>query len=229
MIAVIDSGMGGLTTLAALIHAHADHRFAYYADVAHAPYGALSRYAILEAVRHAADEVCRQGADGIVLGCNTATLAALHYLQGALSVPVWGVAPPVDEAVTHGGKTLLVGTEYTCRRYRGRAHLAVCALPQLATMVDEGADAARIEAYCRPILAGYAPTDNLVLGCTHYLLVREVLGRITRATHITDGHARLIEALGRAPSAGGVGVDILSNGAVDAARYLHTLGRLLEI
>jgi len=227
MVGIIDSGMGGLTTLSALCKAKVDHAYCYYADTRHAPYGNLPAHAIIEAAQEAAESLVARGADRIVLACNTATIAAKEHLAAALAVPIYGVTPALYDAQRSGGKTLLIATAYTAAHYKSDALLDVVALPRLAQLIDAHyPHLAPIEDYCRHALPA-GPYDNLVIGCTHYLLVRSLLAGLTQATRTFDANEALAASLSKAPAGRGISVDILASGKVDCERYLRVLQELL--
>ena len=228
MIGIIDSGMGGLTTLAALVRHQCDRAFCYYADVAHAPYGNQSSGDIIDAVRHAAECLLARGCRRIVLACNTATAAALRYLSRSIPTQVYGLTPAVDEALAAGGTTLLAATRYTASR-RCREDLRTVALPDLATLVDRHyPHLDDIEDYCRRHLSPYAPVDNLVLGCTHYVLVRDVLARAVGARRTFDANDALARRIGATHEGSGLCVDVVASGDIDEQRYAQVLQSLLQ-
>ncbi len=217
MIGLIDSGMGGLTTLAALAERGCDHRFCYLADTRHAPYGERDSLSLIALGERWAKRLVSLGADAIVLGCNTLTLAALDYLRKTMSVPVYGVRPPqVDGALT-------LGTSYTCRRIEG-----AIALPRLATLIDRHyPDEGPIRAYLEAELKGMT-ASTVVLGCTHYALVKETISGILHAKTVIDPSDLLARELPQAKSGQGVGVDLILTGEGDTTRYIETLQKLLR-
>ena len=236
MIGVIDSGMGGLSTLAALIESGADNAFAYYADVGHAPYGNKPRLEVMALVREGCERLAEKGATKLVLACNTASTAALRYLRKTTDWAVFGVLPPVERALALGGKSLLLGTTLTTSRYRDTDGFRALPLPELATLVDRDyPDVDAIGTYCRERLDGVGEVDNLILGCTHYVLVKDVLSRIIKPRNLLDGNEELLSAIGApTPRATGrsakkgVSVDVLSSGKIDRERYARTLERLVH-
>jgi glutamate racemase len=227
MIGILDSGMGGLTTLAALIAHGADHAFCYYADTAHAPYGNRGKVAVTDLVLSAVQVLCRHGATRVVLACNTASVAALRHVQSRVPVAVYGVTPPVAEARTLGGETLLLGTRLTTRTYPDGDRFRARALPSLATLIDAHyPHLDPIERYCRQALSDVGKVDNLILGCTHYALIGDLLGAITGARRILDGTDALLAEMGGGTEGRGISVDILSSGTLDARRYAAVLRAL---
>ena len=200
-IGVFDSGFGGLTVLRALI-ARAPHaRFAFLGDTARLPYGSKSRRTI---ARYAAESarflVEEQGADYLVIACNTASALALDAIQDAVPhIPVIGVIEPGAEAAqraTTTGDVLVIATDATVQSH---AYAAACearglrvlekACPLLVPFVEEGwtshevtAEVFRIyfaELTAEAAALGLNP-DTLVLGCTHYPLLRTLFEQAVR-------------------------------------------------
>src|ERR1700678_2150134 len=194
-IGVFDSGFGGLTVLRALIHRAPQARFAFIGDTARLPYGSKSRRTI---ARYAAESaqflVSEQGAEFLVIACNTASALALDAIQDAVSVPVLGVIEPgasAARAASRTGDVLFIATDapvqshaYTaaCRALGLRAIEKAC--PLLVPLVEEGwtshpVTAEVIRIYLTELLeqaqeADLNP-DTLVLGCTHYPLLRPMM------------------------------------------------------
>ena len=191
-IGVFDSGFGGLTVLRALIHRLPHAKFAFLGDTARLPYGSKSRRTI---ARYAAESaqflVSEQGAELLVIACNTASALALDAIQDAVSVPVLVVIEPgasAARATSQTGDVLVIATDATVQ---SRAYTTACralglralekACPLLVPLVEEGwtthpvtAEVIRIylaELTQEAAAAGLNP-DVLVLGCTHYPLLR---------------------------------------------------------
>ena len=231
MIGIIDSGMGGLTTLATLVRHRCDNAFCYYADTASAPYGNKDKGSIIRATAQAAKELSKRGADRIVLACNTATVAALPYLQNTLSCPISGVTPPVEEAIQAGGSVLVMATaftgEYIRKQYRD---VRTVTMPALATLVDRWYPDNRqvIQGYLEEKLAHLSNVDNVVLGCTHYILLKEEICRLIRAKRAFDANDALAVQLQKRPCTRGVAIDIVASGAIDESRYTNVLQHLLD-
>jgi glutamate racemase len=187
-IGVFDSGVGGLTVLAALRRRLPHRDFIYLGDTARVPYGRKPPEMVLEFARGIAGFLCGLGVEGLVVACNTASAVALPHLNGSCPVPVWGVIDPGVEAatrVTRTGSVGVIGTKATIgsRAYQSRleerglqAWAQAC--PMLVHVVEEGlADAPEAELLVRQYLAGRPAIDTLILGCTHYPLLRGVLER----------------------------------------------------
>lgn len=192
-IAVFDSGVGGLTVLRAIVDLlpHAD--YVYFGDTARLPYGSKSRETVARYAVGAAEFLERQAPDILVIGCNTASALALYDIKSAVKVPVIGVIEPGAEraaAVSESKEAVVLATEATIGTHayqralarRGFAtHEKAC--PLFVPLVEEGwidhpvtEQVARI--YMGEALRAAAHTDVLVLGCTHYPLIRPLLRRV---------------------------------------------------
>jgi glutamate racemase len=200
-IGVFDSGFGGLTVLRALIERFPHARFAFLGDTARLPYGSKSRRTIARyAAQSAQFLVNEQGAEFLVIACNTASALALDAIQDAVPVPVLGVIEPGAEAArtaSQTGDVLVVATEATVHSH---AYAPACtaqglrvlekACPLLVPLVEEGwtdhpVTAQVIEIYLNELRAEAAANgmnpDTLVLGCTHYPLLRPLFEDAVRA------------------------------------------------
>jgi len=200
-IGVFDSGFGGLTVLRALVARLPHARFAFLGDTARLPYGSKSRRTIARYAAQSAQFLVReQGAEFLVIACNTASALALDAIQDAVSVPVLGVIEPGAEAARAASRTgdvLVIATDATvhshayaaaCRAHGLRALEKAC--PLLVPLVEEGwtnhpvtAEVIRIyldELNAEAAAQGLNP-DALVLGCTHYPLLRPLIARAVPA------------------------------------------------
>ena len=199
-IGVFDSGVGGLTVLRALLDRIPDADYLYFGDTARLPYGSKSAATVAHyavgAVRYLQD----RGADLLVIACNTATALALDEIKAAASVAVIGVVEPGAEAAaaaTRTRKVVVIGTEATMSSHAYRRALEARkvavrekACPLFVPLVEEGwvehtvtEQVARIylsEAFAGPSSddAGDFNADVLVLGCTHYPLIKPLLRRM---------------------------------------------------
>jgi glutamate racemase len=192
-VGVFDSGVGGLTVLHECLVTLPHEDFVYLGDHARLPYGPRP----LEEVRRFAREIGAfleaQDVKLVLVACNTATSAALPQLQEQLTVPVVGViTPEAHTAVqaTRKGRIGLLATEGTVEggRYGELVHaldagveLVSVACPRLVPLIesDDPFAAATIEAvreYAAPLKA--AGVDTVILGCTHYPLIKPIFQRV---------------------------------------------------
>ena len=223
MIGVFDSGLGGLSVLAALVDALPRADFSYYADTAHVPYGNKSEELIQGRVLAIGEHLANHNCELLVVACNTATAAAVQALRAAHpGVPVVGVEPGIKPAAqeTQSGRIAVLVTEATAnsqrlkhliRDHAGRVEVFVEPCPGWATHVemlqlDDPALAADVRARIEPLLD--KGVDRIVLGCTHYSflapLLREVVGSSAQLVDVADAVARQTQRLA-GPLAHGAG------------------------
>jgi glutamate racemase len=221
-IAVFDSGFGGLTVLRALLPLIPEARFLYLGDTARLPYGAKSQQTIARYALSSAAFLLSQGAEMLVVACNTASALALDELKAALPIPVIGVIEPGVAAAgmatspgalarkarhpersekplylssPEAATVLVLATTATVQSH---AYLQACnaaglhacekACPLLVPLVEEGwtdhpvtAEVLRI--YLTEALADAPNARTLVLGCTHYPLIKPLIERTLADLH----------------------------------------------
>jgi glutamate racemase len=215
-IGVFDSGVGGLTVLEALRRRLPQRDFAYLGDTARVPYGRKPSEMVVEFAVGIADFLCGLGVEGLVVACNTASAVALPSLADRTPVPVWGVIDPGVEAaarVTRTGSVGVIGTKgtissgaYQRRLERRGLRVWAQACPMLVHVVEEGlAESPEAELLVRQYLHSRPPIDTLILGCTHYPLLRKVLQRAAGdAVQLVDSAevtAEAVRAAFRLPAA----------------------------
>ncbi|MBN9568858.1 MAG: glutamate racemase [Alphaproteobacteria bacterium] len=193
-IGVFDSGMGGLTVMRALCRALPRERFIYLGDTARLPYGTKSADTVKRYALQATEALRRRGVKMIVLACNTASVA-LPELQTAFApLPVMGViAPGADAAIaaTPAGPIAVIATEGTVKggayvraiEARGRVGVVQQACPLFVPMSEEGLIAGPIadaiaHRYLDPLLATVPRPKCLLLGCTHYPVLKDVIAKV---------------------------------------------------
>jgi glutamate racemase len=214
-IGVFDSGFGGLTVLASLIQKLPHARFAFIGDTARLPYGSKSRRTVARYAAESAQFLVReQGAEFLVIACNTASALALDAIQDAVPVPVLGVIEPGASAArdaSQSGDVLVVATDATVQSH---AYKAACAAknlrayekacPLLVPLVEEGwinhhVTDAVVRIYLGELTSDAAAAgmsaDTLVLGCTHYPLLRTLIERAApRGITVIDSAESTAEA-----------------------------------
>lgn len=220
-IGVFDSGVGGLTVLHELLVQLPQEDFVYLADTARFPYGERSAPQLREFSLQIAEELVRRQVKLLVVACNSATAAALPALQArmmqtTLGVDVIGVVRPGAVhavAATRTGRVGLMATTATVlsgayaeavAAADPHVHLVQVPCPDLTSIIEGGFPFDQrvvdtVRRYCEPLRE--AGVDTVILGCTHYPLVRPMLQRML-----------------------GPGVTIISSGAPLARQVEHVLG-----
>ncbi len=218
-IAVFDSGFGGLTVLRALLPLYPGAHFHYLGDTARLPYGEKSQQTIARYALSSAAFLLAQGAQALVVACNTASALALPDLQRTLPIPVLGVIEPGTQAaaqntqmgapglasetwVSHPPQILVLATTATVQSHayahsltqKGIAtHEKAC--PLLVPLVEEGwidhpVTAEVLKIYLTEALAEAPTVRTLILGCTHYPLLKPLIERtlqeLNHPMHLID-------------------------------------------
>lgn len=210
-IGVFDSGIGGLSVLRALCAQLPGERFVYYADNAHAPYGERGDAYVIERSRDVASQLLvRHRVKALVVACNTATAAAIEPLRAQYpQLPIVGIEPALKPAL-QGSRTRRIGVMATRgtlssvrfqalhARFAAQADMVCQPCDGLAEAIERSVQDAgslrQVEALCLTSLKAMGPfgqhageIDTLVLGCTHYPLVSDILRRLL------DAQVRMLE------------------------------------
>jgi glutamate racemase len=188
LIALFDSGIGGLTVLGALWRRLPRRDYLYLSGQAHFPYGERDRDDVRRDVAAFADLARREAAEALVIACNTASALALDAAGTAFRGPVHGVIAPVARGIGRPHRIGVLATSNTCRThaYAWAIHGQVLevACPELIALAEAGgatdADVAR-EANAPLAALREAGCDAVVLGCTHLPHFTEVLAGLTES------------------------------------------------
>jgi glutamate racemase len=214
-IGVFDSGFGGLTVLKELIALAPGADYIYFGDTARLPYGSKSAETVARYAIGAAQYLEQHGAQMLVIACNTATALALDRIRQASGVPVVGVVEPGAAraaAVSQVRRVVVIGTEATVSSHAYAKALQAQgieatekACPLLVPLVEEGwSEHSVAEQVARIYLdqaftSDFKSADVLVLGCTHYPLLKPLLQKLVPG-HVTivdsaDSTARVVSNL----------------------------------
>jgi glutamate racemase len=194
-IAVFDSGVGGLTVLHECLVSLPNEDFVYFGDTARFPYGDRTPEQLRQFSLEIADDLVAHGAKALVVACNSATSAGLDYLHETYGswLPVISVVRPearLASVATRNGRIGLLATAATVASGAyGRALAAIdpelylfpVACPALTPLIQSGGEIDEnvitlVDEYVRPLID--ADVDTVILGCTHYPLIRPVLQRV---------------------------------------------------
>ena len=201
-IGVFDSGLGGLTVAHAIMRQLPAESLIYFGDTARVPYGPKSPDTVRRYSREISAFLLEQGVKAIVVACNTATAHALPTLRDELAVPVIGVVEPGARAAVRATRAGHIGVIGTAGTIRSEAYVrairaenpdvrvTALACPLFVPIVEEGwtnheATHLIAEEYLAPFVKD--PIDTLVLGCTHYPLLKSVIGEVIgRSVRLID-------------------------------------------
>ena len=192
-IGVFDSGVGGLTVVREIMRQMPNEKIVYFGDTARVPYGNKSKETITRFSKQIARFLQSHDVKTIVVACNTASAYAIDELEQTLDIPVIGVVKPgakMASEITRNGKIGLIATEGTIasglynqyiKTLKEDAMIYGKACPLFVPLVEEGLweDSVTEEIakrYLKELVA--KEIDTLILGCTHYPLIRSVIGQV---------------------------------------------------
>ena len=192
MIGVYDSGVGGLSVWKELRALMPAESYCYVSDGAYCPYGPKSPSFVVNRAMAVSRFLATQGAEIIVVACNTATAAAITTLRTSFTIPFVGMEPALKPAALHS-KSGVVGVLATAGTFKGRLYLETLArfsgkvrvIEQVGTGLVELVEAGiltgpeaeeKVSRYVEPMTA--AGADHIVLGCTHYPFLSETIEKI---------------------------------------------------
>ncbi len=189
-IGVFDSGIGGLTVLAELKKKLPEEEFVYLGDTARVPYGTRSPETVIRYARSCTNFLINKGIKLLIIACNTASSYALDTIKGEIQIPVIGVVEPGAKAVikkTKNKRVGIIGTEGTInsqsyekviKNIAKDINIFTMACPLFVPLVEEGWTEGEIPSmvarkYLTPIIE--EGIDTLLLGCTHYPLLKRTI------------------------------------------------------
>lgn len=211
-IGVFDSGIGGLTVVKSIVEAMPDENILYFGDTAHVPYGTRSKEQITEYVLNDVKFLSQFDLKAIVIACNTADAIAKDKVKEMYKMPVFGVVDPASREAarsTKNGRIGVIATNATVdskaynkaiASYNSLAEVISVACPLLVPLVENGRFKKNdivIDTVLREYLAplNEAKIDTLVLGCTHYPLLFDVISEIMPDVNIISSSVAAANAL----------------------------------
>lgn len=193
MIGIFDSGSGGLSVLREIIKILPREKYIYFADNAFCPYGEKTPEFIQQRGRFVTDYLLSEGADIIVVACNTATAAAISTLRSEYDVKFIGMEPAVKPAAL-SSETGVIGVLATAGTLKGSKYLNTKELYEDNVRIEERVGQGFVELVERGVLEGPeaertvrdslqplldSGADRIVLGCTHYPFLKDVIQRLS--------------------------------------------------
>lgn len=192
MIGVIDSGIGGVTVLKELLKELPNEDYIYYSDSINNPYGDKTNEEIISIVDNVVNILINKGVKIIIIACNTASAICKEYLRNKYDIPFIAIEPAYKVVYDHAKeyKTLIMATKATMNSDSFKKlfnnydnhNTILCSCSGLADLIEEG-NKNKIIDYLNNHIGIYKNIKNVVLGCTHYPLIKEeikeVLGDVT--------------------------------------------------
>lgn len=192
-IGVFDSGLGGISVLRELVALMPQENYIFYGDSKHAPYGTKTLQEVQQLTCADAEHLVGQGVKALVVACNTATSAAIPILRKKYAdIPVIGIEPALKPAVLakEHPRVVVMATPMTLReekfrklmdKFKEQAQILPLPCPGLVEFVERGElTGALLEQFLTELFAEYKEQtiDCVVLGCTHYPFVREMIQKV---------------------------------------------------
>lgn len=217
MIGVLDSGIGGVTVLREILKRGVNAKFIYYSDSKHNPYGDKNSDEVYSIVKWVVDYLLDKGCVAIVLACNTASAICVKRLREEYPNTLFIAIEPAYKMVhdyNPNGKTLVMATEGTINSEKfltlfnkyDNKNTILLPCKGLAELIEEGNDA-KIDRYLDDNLSKYRDIDNVVLGCTHYPLIKKNIRKVLGDVKFFDGSLGVSKELVRQLELRGIAFD----------------------
>lgn len=229
MIGIFDSGVGGLSVWRELYREFPGETYLYVSDSGYCPYGPKSKEEVIHRAKAITEYLIANGAEIVVVACNTATAAAIEYLRGHYNIPFVGMEPAVKPAAINT-KTGAIGVLATKGTFKGELYLRTLhkfasnakVLEQVGEGLVELVESGNTDSpQAREVIGKYIipmleeNVDHIVLGCTHYPflegVIREFTGENVQIVNPAPAIARRVgEVLSQRRILGGKGAPVTS-------------------
>lgn len=195
MIGFFDSGIGGVTVLREVIKILPNYHYIYYSDSINNPYGDKDKEQLLVITKKIVQELIDRGCEVIVIACNTAGAICKDYLRNTFNIPIIVIEPALKLALDSNpqGKTLVMATQGTvesenfhklCEQF-DNFNFIIKSFPGLADLIERG-EMEKVKYYLKDNLS-LEKVDNVVLGCTHYPLIKKEIIAVLGDVNFFDG------------------------------------------
>ena len=197
-IAVLDSGIGGLSVLKVLDDNLSNKRFYYFGDNTNAPYGNKSIRELKKITLNNLSYLGDYDIDVIVLGCNTLSVNLLHEIEYYSNIKTFGVFPPVEYAKMRRENTLLLSTVATAKNYKKEDAFYPLGLENLAKDIEENVfnlNLVDLNYHFSSILNEKKRFETVILGCTHYEFIKNKIFNHLKPQNMISGVNFTLKAL----------------------------------
>jgi len=207
-VGVFDSGVGGISVLKTCADVLPYENFIYFGDTKNSPYGNLNEQKITELTFEAVGRLILSGVKAVVVACNTATATAINALRNKHKINIIGIEPAIKPAClyTPEGKILVMLTNAASTQPKFKSLVENCGvdkvsllpLKDLAKLIENNiGNFSSLKSYIFEILYPYKNTEikAVVLGCTHYLFVKDIIAEFFNGIRIFDGNMGVAQNL----------------------------------
>jgi len=210
IIAIFDSGIGGITVLKKALEFLPDAEYIYYADTKNVPYGVKQKQEVIDYVIRAFDFLSKNDIRIAVVACNTATSVAIFELRKKYAFPIIGMEPAIKPAISinSGKKILVLATSLTLRESKleelissldKKQRIRKLAMDKLVMYAEQfNFNSDEVAVYIKERLSNidFAEYETIVLGCTHFIYYSEIIQKIVgRHISIVDGNEGTVRNL----------------------------------
>ena len=191
-VGLFDSGIGGVTVLKELLKVLPNEKYIYYSDSINNPYGDKTRDEIINISDKVVEFLIKKGCSIIVIACNTASATAKDYLRNKYSIPIIAIEPAYKSVDDE--KTLVMATKATINSDKFKTlyntydnhNTILLSCSGLADLIEEG-NKDKIIDYLNNKIGEYKGVKNVVLGCTHYPLIKDEITKVLGDVNFYDG------------------------------------------
>lgn len=195
MIGIFDSGIGGATVLKEILKILPNYHYVYYSDSINNPYGDKREDELCLITKNIVQELINKGCKIIVIACNTASAMCKDYLRSNFELPIIAIEPAIKQVALYNpqGNTLVMATKGTIESEKflelyhkfDNKKMIIGDYPGLADLIEQN-KTREIKKYLKEHLK-FQNVDNIVLGCTHYPLIKEELKEVLGNVNFYDG------------------------------------------
>ncbi|TGM59295.1 glutamate racemase [Leptospira vanthielii] len=241
-IGIFDSGLGGLSVLRTLWKETSNIDYIYFGDLVNSPYGQKSKSEVLELSKNAFEYLLEKNCEAVLFACNTATSAAADFLRAKHSIPIFGMEPALKPAVNQnpGVKIAVFATELTLREDKFKnlvsgfpigTEILPVACEGLAKLIDKDLWEDAWNLFDSKIKTVVKDCDVFVLGCTHYVFLKERILYNYPKVKVYDGNLGTTQNIKRVLNLPDFQenknqLDILLN--TSDSDYVHLAGRIAK-
>lgn len=228
VIGVFDSGIGGVTVLKEILKVLPNYKYIYYSDSFNNPYGDKSEEELCTLTKNIVQFLIDRGCKIIVVACNTASALCKDYLREIFDVPIIAIEPAIKTISDVGGKTLVMATKGTITSKKflesyekfDNNNTIVESCSGLADLIENNKKE-EIRKYLQENL-NYKGIKNVVLGCTHYPLIKDYIKEVLGDVNFFDGSVGVANRLKQ------VVHDIALDSLTFSLEFVDSSGKLLK-